>query len=272
METKDNKESDLREEIANDVYSRIHHHNTSGRILGGLVILAAGVILLLKQLGTVIFPDWLFTWPVLVMAIGFYIGARHNFRLGGWIIVMLVGAAFFVENFIPDFHISTYIWPIVIIGIGTLMILPKRRYYWGHDKEYWKNYKWQMKSRYKYGQPYTTDSSSDDYIDSVSMFGGVHKVISSKDFKGGDVVNIFGGSEINLSQADIKGRVILEVTQIFGGTKIIIPSDWEVQPKMVAIFGNVEDKRNPALVKPNPEKVLVIEGTSIFAGVDILSY
>ncbi|MBM3416907.1 MAG: hypothetical protein FJY20_10820 [Bacteroidetes bacterium] len=50
----------------------------------------------------------------------------------------------------------------------------------------------------------------------------------SKDFKGGDIVNIFGGTEFNLSQADIKGRVTLEVTTIFGGTKLIVPSHWEV--------------------------------------------
>ena len=96
-------------------------------------------------------------------------------------------------------------------------------------------------------------------------------MILSKEFKGGDIVNIFGGAEIDLTQADIKGKAVLDLVQIFGGTKIIIPSDWQVQSKMVALFGGIEDKRNPALPK-NPDKILVIDGTSIFAGIDILSY
>lgn len=256
-------------------FEDMHRQHRAGRFMGGLIVVAVGVILLLKQMGTILFPSWLFTWPVLLLVIGIYIGARHSFKLGGWLIIMLVGGIFLAEDFFPNLNLSDYIWPIVIISVGALMILPRRKryWYWG-DKQYWHNYKHQWKDYYKYGQePRVSGAthSSDDYIDSVSVFGGVHKVINSKDFKGGDIVNIFGGTEINLSQADIKGRAVLDVVQIFGGTKIIIPSDWEVKSKMVAIFGGVEDKRNPALPK-NPDKVLVIDGTSIFAGIDIISY
>lgn len=251
------------------------HHSGGGRVMGGLIILAVGVVLLLNQLGTVIFPHWLFTWPMIVIVFGFYIGARHNFSTVGWIIYILVGGAFLTQEFYPNLNISDYVWPGVIIAIGLMMIVrPKRRNWdWG-DKQYWKANKHQWKNYYKYGHQAPTPGaySADDYIDSVSVFGGVHKVIVSKDFKGGDVVNIFGGAEINLSQADIKGTVVLDVVQMFGGCKIIIPADWEVKSKMVNIFGGLEDKRNPATTKHNPDKVLVIDGTSIFAGIDILSY
>jgi predicted membrane protein len=276
METQDNKFTETQPDYTKRISDDIHHHSRSGRFFGGIIILAIGVILLLKQLNAVIFPDWLFTWPMIVIAVGFYIGARHNFRLGGWPIVMLVGGVFLTEEFYPNLNISDYIWPIIIISAGLLMILrPKRRHWDWHNNAYWesKSKKWQWKYQAKYGQtPPATAYSQDDFIDSVSIFGGVHKVIVSKDFKGGDVVNIFGGAEINLSQADIKGKVTLELVQIFGGTKIIVPADWEIQSKMVSIFGGVEDKRNPATAKHNPDKVLVIDGTSIFAGIDILSY
>ncbi|HWY98646.1 MAG TPA: DUF5668 domain-containing protein [Bacteroidia bacterium] len=270
METQDNKFTETSQNITEDM----HKHSRSGRFLGGVIILGIGVVLLLKQLNAVIFPEWLFTWPMIVIAVGFYIGARHNFRLGGWPIVMLVGGIFLTEEFYPSLNISDYVWPIIIIGAGLLMILrPKRHHWYAGDKAYWKNQKWQWKYHAKYGQPPVAGTySQDDFIDSVSIFGGVHKVIVSKDFKGGDVVNIFGGAEINLSQADIKGTVVLELVQIFGGTKIIVPADWEIQSKMVSVFGGVEDKRNPIAAKHNPDKVLVIDGTSIFAGIEILSY
>jgi len=252
------------------------HHSGTGRFFGGLIILAVGVLLLLKQLGTFAFPDWLFTWPMILIVVGFYIGARHNFRLGGWPIVMLVGGIFLAEDFYPNLSLSEYIWPIIIIAFGLLMILrPKKRWDW-RDKAYWEGTKkkWDKYHHYKYGQtPPSGNYSQDDFIDSVSIFSGHNKVIVSKDFKGGDVVNIFGGSEINLTQADIKGRVVLDIVQIFGGSKIIVPADWEVQLKgVVSVFAGVEDNRDHAISKRNPDKVLVIEGTSIFAGIDIISY
>jgi predicted membrane protein len=85
-------------------------------------------------------------------------------------------------------------------------------------------------------------------------------------------VNIMGGTEINLMQADINGTVILEVTQIFGGTKLIVPSNWEIKPEMVAIFGGIEDKRTMQNVSGNTDKILVLKGTTLFGGIEIRNY
>ena len=95
----------------------------------------------------------------------------------------------------------------------------------------------------------------------------------TKDFKGGDVVNVFGGTELNLSQSDINGTAVLELTTIFGGTKLIVPSHWSVKSEAVTIFGGIEDKRQ--LLPPSldrPEKILVLKGTVIFGGIDIKSF
>ncbi|GAA4781183.1 hypothetical protein GCM10023231_05720 [Olivibacter ginsenosidimutans] len=116
-----------------------------------------------------------------------------------------------------------------------------------------------------------TGKISEDYIDSVSIFGQVKKNIYSKNFKGGDIVNIMGGADINLIQADIKQPIILEVVQIFGGTTIIVPSHWKVNPEMTAIFGGVEDKRFINNVAVDNQKNLIIKGTSIFGGITIKS-
>jgi hypothetical protein len=107
------------------------------------------------------------------------------------------------------------------------------------------------------------------------VFGGVKKNIISKNFRGGETVTIFGGTEINLTQADVNGGVVLDLTQIFGGTKLIVPPHWRIQSKdMVAIFGGVDDKR-PLLSNASTEetnKVLILKGTCIFGGIDIRSY
>jgi len=272
METQDNKFTETNPNNLNQMMDDYHKRTRSGRFMGGVIILAVGVLLLLRQTGAIILPAWVFTWPVLLIVIGLYVGARRNFRLTGWPIMILIGGVFLAQEFYPDWNIHQYIWPIIVIGVGAMMIIPRRRRRWGHWGN-WDHERWNRMGHHGYGYTGSTtgSTSSEDYIDSVSVFGGMNKIITSKDFKGGDIVNIFGGGEVNLMQADIKGKVVLDVVQIFGGTKIIIPSDWEVQTKMVAIFGGVEDKRNPTLPR-NPEKVLIIDGTSIFAGVDIISY
>lgn len=86
------------------------------------------------------------------------------------------------------------------------------------------------------------------------------------------MVNIFGGSEIDLSQADINGTAIIEVTALFGGATLVVPSHWNVISNAVAILGEVKDKR---IVQNLPEengKTLLIKGTVMFGGVDIKSF
>ncbi len=247
-------------------------NHRGGRALGGLIVVAVGVILLLKQMSIVIFPHWLFTWPVLLMVWGLFIGARHGFRgWGGWLIMTLVGAVFLIRDYFPQYEVADYIWPLAIIVVGIyLMVRPRRHWDWEdmhekHRHKYWK--KWE-----KWQDAVNMPPSGDDFIDSTSVFGGVHKVIVSKNFKGGDIVNIFGGCDLNLTQADFTGTVTIELVQIFGGAKIIVPTDWKIIVNTSSIFGGVEDKRPPSLIKENPEKTLIIDGTSIFAGISIQCY
>jgi predicted membrane protein len=251
------------------------NRNLGGRALGGLIVIAVGCALLFRRMHLFIFPYWLFTWPMLLIVIGLFIGIRHGFRSwGGWLILMLIGGVFLIKDYFPEYEVSDYIWPIGIIVFGVYLIFRPRRYFdWqevhsGHHERHWKN--WEHKWQYQYQG--NRAASGDDYIESTSIFGGVHKVIVSKNFKGGEVVNIFGGCEINLTQADFIGTVILDFVQIFGGAKIIVPTDWKIVIKSASVFGGVEDKRSPSLIKENPDKTLIIDGTSIFAGVSIQCY
>jgi predicted membrane protein len=111
-----------------------------------------------------------------------------------------------------------------------------------------------------------------DFLDVTAVFGGVKKNVLSKNFRGGDIVSFMGGSEIDLTQADFQGRIKIDTTNIFGGTKLIVPPTWDVQSDMVAIFGGVDDKRQISGVKLDPNKVLILDGTCMFGGIEIKSY
>jgi predicted membrane protein len=239
-------------------------HNR-GKLMGGLILIIIGSIFLLKELGTPI-PHWIFTWKMLIIVIGIFSGFKQNFEPGGWIIPIIIGAAFLIQDFIPDFRISHFFWPIIIIAIGLIMIFkPKRSQRKWEKYQDWNNQKdWHNTASY---------SSSQDDIEANAIFGSVKKNIISKNFTGGEVNVIFGGCEINLMQAEINGKVTLEMNQIFGGTKLIVPAHWEIRSELTAILGSVEDKRPQVAKFENVNSpVLVLRGAAIFGGIDIKSY
>ncbi|GCC51104.1 hypothetical protein SanaruYs_13240 [Chryseotalea sanaruensis] len=229
------------------------NQNNNGRIWGGLIVVVIGVVLLAREMNLDL-PEWLFTWKMLVIGIGLYVGAKNSFKPGGWMIAVLVGIVFIVDDYVYDVNLRPYLIPAIVIGIGLYLIFkPKSR-----AGQYWNEHT-------------QTHSGTDGNWESVSIFGG-NKNIISKDFKGGEMVTIFGGSEVNMSQADISGVVTLEVVQIFGGTKLIVPANWKVQTsEVVSILGGIDDKR-PAPTNVDETKVLNIRGTSVFGGIDIRSY
>jgi predicted membrane protein len=295
----------------------------TGRIWAGLFLVCIGAVLVLDQMGFPL-PDWLFSWHFLLIAIGLFIGFRHNFRGGMWIILILVGAAFEFQDYYPRMELHRFILPGVLILVGIMFVLsPGRNHHYNRwqDKAWKAQWKAQWKNDWrarKWGYhvgpnpnqsgptpgpgafgpgtsnpgpnaatadpnaaPNTggttaggstyTGYTADDFIDSTAFFGGVHKKIVSKNFRGGDVVTIMGGTELDLSQADFTGTVRLDVVQIMGATKIIVPAHWEVRTDVTAIFAGFEDKRQQPTVN-NPDKVLLIDGTSLFGGIELKNF
>ena len=252
-----------------------------GKIFAGLIIIVVGGTLLMRQLG-VFFPDWLFTWPMILILVGLYSGAHNAFRSNGWLIIVAIGGMFLLQEIEPGIQIGRYIFPVAIIFVGLLIIFGssrtkswKNKWKQNDWKNKWDHHDW--KNKWDYNAFSHTESKADtenfdDYIDLVSVFSGVEKLILSKHFKGGDVVNFFGGTELNFAQADIQGSVVLDVTQVFGGTKIIVPRNWKIHSQMTAVFGGIEDKRSPDENEISPDKILLIRGTSIFGGIEIVSY
>jgi predicted membrane protein len=239
-----------------------------GKIIGGLILIAIGTIFLFKELGMPI-PNWILSWKMLLIVIGIYSGFKHNFETGGWIIPILIGTAFLIQDFFPDFRISHFFWPIIIIAIGIIMIIKPKR-----NTAHWEKYKhWDKHKHWKNWNNNEAYKSSEDYIEANAIFGSVKKNIVSKNFTGGEINAIFGGCEINLMQAEIQGKVTLEMNQIFGGTKLIVPAHWEIQSELTAVLGSVEDKR-PQVTKYLNENgsVLILRGAAIFGGIDIKSY
>ena len=263
------------------------HQSRSSGVWTGLLLILIGTDYFLVNSHPPILPEWMWSWQVLLIGMGLFIGIRHNFRSPAWFIMMVVGGVFLIKSdefarYFPGLNVN-HIWPLALIILGLFFILRP------HPRHRWQDYPTSKvdskidESLGASGEPgdVKADTSnsrpaqsilSEDYIDSTSIFGGIKKNIISKNFKGGDITNIMGGSEIDLTQADINGVVTIDLTQVFGGTKLIVPSNWQVKAQMAAIFGGVEDKRSIQNAALDPNKILILDGTSIFGGIEIRSY
>jgi len=252
-----------------DQNNNFNQPRQNGRIFAGLFLLFIGGIFLMKEMSFPFFPDWFFTWPMILIAVGIYTGIKHQFRNPAWIILIIIGGVFLTDQIDMGFNFHRFIVPIIIIGVGLVMILrPRHRGDWGNNE--WRNWKQQNTASNVHG--YTQTSSTDDFFDSTAIFSGVKKVIVSKNFKGGDITCFMGGFEADLSQADIQtAPAIIDLTHVFGATKLVIPSNWQVRIDALSIFAGVEDKRQNQL-NTDPSKLLILKGTSIFGGIEIKNY
>lgn len=274
-----------------------------GRMWAGIIILSIGAILLAGRLGIDwIVPhelfSWRYMWPTMFIVIGLIIGANSNYRNPVAVFFLIFGGFFLLKN-VFHFDIGAFLWPGIIIGIGLWLLLGKdrggnsprgpnrqRRYRPG-DRQH---YEWDKRVDYGAEGNQQSDSSassgatafeepeepqasntfsSDDYLKSTAVFSEVRKILISKNFQGGEVVNIFGGTDINLMQADIHEPIIINVFQLFAGTKIIVPSHWKIQSEVVSVFGEVDDRRFIQGIPHDDQKVVYIKGTSIFGGITI---
>lgn len=236
------------------------NQSASGNTVAGVILLLVGTALFLRQMG-VYLPYWLFSWEMIPIVIGLFIGAREGFRPGGWLIPIFIGAAFLIDDIVPDVNVRKFIWPSIFIIIGLVMILRP----------------WRARRRFvdSLGADAGSDSVSstgENVLDVVSIFSSTKKTVLSKEFKGGEIVCVFGGNEINLSQADFASTATLEIAQVFGGTKITIPANWRVQSDVTSIFAGLDDKRPSVVSQQEPVKTLRIIGSNVFGGIEIVSY
>lgn len=267
----------MKEEFSHEMEDRwrqFERRRKHGRIWTGLFLLVIGGLLLLKTTHLIFFPVWFFTWPVLLIAIGLFIGLRHNFRGGFWIIPVLIGGLTLIDQANPALDLNRFVAPIILMAIGLLFLLRPRRQHWRKWRQA-NGGDWSAMQGVPPGPgPGAPGGMADrrDFVDITAIFGGVKKNVLTKNFRGGDIVSFMGGSEIDLTQADFTGRVTLDTTNVFGGTKLIVPPTWDVQSDITAIFGGVDDKRQISGISLDPNKVLVLDGTCLFGGIEIRSF
>ena len=270
-----------------------------GSIAFGVIILGIGLVLLFRKFGLYI-PDWVLTWPMILIAVGIYTLISQQFKSFFGSVVLFSGVYFLLKReFDLDLGLDQFIWPVGLIALGIYLILHKKRENKALE-EVRKN--WESSRKKK------TEASSSEKIESAEVvddaaasqeeprkapdsgfvratgtafmdrinesviFSGVNRKLMTKDFQGGKATVIFGGLDLDLTQVDFTGVVTLDLEVGFGGVKLLVPPHWDVRTEVSNIAAGLEDKRMFREGGVDTNKVLILKGTLLFSGLEIKSF
>jgi predicted membrane protein len=231
-------------------------NKTDKRVLLGGILIVIGALMLLASMNIFDFSisRIIFSWPFVFTVVGSIILLNTNKKLFGGILTG-IGIFFLIPRIFPYVHYSGgIVIPVILIAIGIYIVL-------NHKKK-------ELSESEKQG------FYKKDIIDDVSIFGGGTKIISSDNFRGGNITAVFGGSEINLTGCRLAdGDQIIDALMVFGGTTIVVPKDWNVVVNITSILGGFSDKsiKDPNIL-PDQSRTLYVKGLALFGGGELKNY
>ena len=270
-----------------------------GSIAFGVIILGIGLVLLFRKFGLYI-PDWVLTWPMILIAVGTYTLISQQFKSFFGSVVLFIGVYFLLKReFDLDLGLDQFIWPVGLIALGIYLIFHKKQ----ENKvieELRKN--WESSRKNKPSNSNSEKIESAEVVDDVAfsqeestkapdsgfvratgtafmdrinenvVFSGVNRKLMTKNFQGGKATVIFGGLNLDLTQVDFNGVVSLDLEIGFGGVKLLVPPHWDVRTEVSNIAAGLEDKRMFREGGVDTNKVLILKGTLLFSGLEIKSF
>jgi predicted membrane protein len=233
---------------------RRHHPHRGPPIFLGLVVIAWGGLLFLREVG-VLDPALRVVdfWPLLLVGLGLSMVVRRR-GLGGVVVglaVALLGAGMIAERLGYVAVGMSHLWPLVIVAAGVAMI-------------------WNGLTRRR-APPRLADEkvSTDELQRSVTM-AGLALAVDSQQFRGGALSATMGEIKVDLRRAAMSGdEVSLDVSLVMGGIELYVPSNWQVVSDVSPFMGAVEDRTAPRPDAGGVQKRLVLRGKITMGAVTI---
>ncbi|UMZ72686.1 LiaF transmembrane domain-containing protein [Natranaerofaba carboxydovora] len=229
--------------------------------LVGLLIIAAGIVLLLGNLEVIEYTigDMISFWPVILV----YFGLKHLYKRETLIqiligaVMTIVGAILITNNtgFI-DVDLTMFwrmFWPTVIIIFGLTFFSGKN----------------------------STGSSH------FAVLGGIDHTKNPWELNSGSYLAFMGGVDLDMRLADIKeDKTVLDFTAIMGGIDVRLPDNVDVECRGTCILGGAElldqdtggifgttsalKKADPSTLRPGetPKKI-IIQARTFMGGVEV---
>jgi len=233
---------------------RRHHHHGHG-IIPGLVLIAWGGMLLLREQG-VIDPSLrvMDFWPLLVVGLGLSIavGGRHLGNVLVGTAVALLGAGLLAQKLGYTIGLA-HAWPILFIAAGIGVI-------------------WKGLTHRRHAPRLTDEQVSADELQRSVTMGGLALVVDSQRFRGGSLAVTMGEIRADLRRAAMAGEeAALDLSVTMGDIELYLPSNWQVVSDVSPFMGVVEDKTEPRPDAAGVQRKLVLRGKITMGAVTIKS-
>lgn len=242
----------------------------------GILVIGVGKLLLAFNMG--LLPDTykhiIFSWPMLIIAIGLVLFFHRPPQIFGGLIVILTGAFFLASKL--DYpalgFVKENLWAIILILGGTLIFFRSLFAGYFRRKRLEKHEAmWQYSHEYYTGETLKKDEAG--YIYHNYIFGGGKEKPEQMNFKGGEINCVFGGMELDLTNTILEDGInTLTIDVVFGGVVLYLPVDWKIELRQQSVFGHFEDKRPKPAFELDNNKTLIIQASCVFGGGEIKSH
>lgn len=257
--------------------------------LWGMVLVALGVILGINALGiariNIFFPGWWTLFIIVPCAIALFTDEHKGGATAG----LVIGVCFLLSSLgvLPFSMLWKLLLPALLVIVGFVVIAhgssngevhekirEARREQAGERKKTGHIVEGEVveEEKSEKAEKKEDDEEEVEFEEYWSTFGDQNINYDEKAFGGCRIDAVFGGADLDLRKAKIKNKAIVRASSIFGGIIIYAPADVKVEVASTAVFGGVTDKRKDAKStekSKNADKVLYIEATCVFGGVEI---
>jgi predicted membrane protein len=238
---KDQIEREARDQASRWTGSPRHGRGTAPRLLLGLTIMVAGILLALDNLGLVDAGLFLRFWPVVFIVVGaLKLTGAPGCARGGGIFWIILGSGLLAFNL--GLLNWPRLWAFLFVFVGASIA--------------WRAIR-----------PPVPRSEPGAGVDMTAVLGGAKTVSNSADFRGGQAMAVMGGCQIDLRRARIaQGEATLDVFAFWGGIEIRVPEEWEVVNRVNAVLGGSDNKTR---IEPGTQQRFILTGTVIMGGVEV---
>lgn len=249
----------------------MHHHYGGGNngVMFAFLLIGGGLLLLGFNTG-LLHIEWrrfFFSWQMVLFIVGVIHLCRRNLIAGT--LITIAGLFFLFEKtsvvFPYDIRLGEFVatfWPVFIIFFGVAILLGivfrSGRFGKGHRRNRWKDH---------YAP--NEQENNDGKINYQFSFSGTEQVVLDPIFKGGNIDVTFGGMELDLRRTSLaEGDTFLYVKSTFGGVKISVPDNWDIEIRSKAVLGGVTDSRDKNVEKDRTRKLIIIADSTL-GGIEI---
>ena len=219
-----------------------------GNLVWGLILIVIGIIIGLNALGIAqinLFFDGWWTLFIIIPSVGDIIKNPSKGENYVWLAVGVV-LLLCAQEILSFKIVGKLLLPAILVGIGLSILLKDRL---GAK----------VKEKIK-------DLNKEGLEEYYAIFSGQEINPKGEEFKGASLNAIFGGIDLNLADAQIQKDTLINLTSVFGGVDIKVPSNVNVKVQSTSIFGGTDNK-----IKKYTENLptIYIKSFCLFGGADI---